>query len=158
MLATDIAIQDQLTGNHCFGCGAGNHQGLQIKIFWAGDGNTTCSYTPQSHQCSGSPRFVNGGISAAIIDCHSVCTAIAHAYVNAGYAPGDGEPLWYATGEMTLRYKRPVPIDATFKLEARVVDTTPSQTLVQCRLIANNKLCIEAEVSAVKVDKAWMEA
>ena len=87
-----------------------------------------------------------------------MCTAIADAYASAGYAPGDGEPLWYATGAMTLKYKRPVPISAPIVLEARVVDSSPKRTLVQCQLMANNKLCIEAEVTAAKVDNAWMQA
>ncbi|MDX1504146.1 MAG: PaaI family thioesterase, partial [Spongiibacter sp.] len=131
MISPDNAIQDQLTGNHCFGCGAGNHQGLRIKSFWLpATRSATCTYHPAAYQCSGSPRFLNGGISASVIDCHSVCTAIADAYASAGYAPGDGEPLWYATGEMTLKYKRPVPISAPIVLEARVVDSSPKRTLV----------------------------
>ena len=31
------AIQDQLPNNHCYGCGADNSDGLQIKSHWRGD-------------------------------------------------------------------------------------------------------------------------
>jgi len=33
----DVAIQDQMTGNHCWGCGADNPEGLQLKSFWDGE-------------------------------------------------------------------------------------------------------------------------
>ncbi len=31
-----IAIQDQVPHHHCYGCGADNDKGLQIKSYWPG--------------------------------------------------------------------------------------------------------------------------
>ncbi|MFC6979328.1 hypothetical protein [Microbulbifer taiwanensis] len=40
------AIQDQIPGNHCFGCGPDNDRGLRIKSYWSDDDRTHCDFTP----------------------------------------------------------------------------------------------------------------
>lgn len=74
-----IAFQDQIPDNNCYGCGPGNREGLRIKSFWDGEA-AVCTYRPEHHHSAGPPQFLNGGIIATLIDCHSVCTAIANAY------------------------------------------------------------------------------
>ena len=46
------AIQDLLPHNHCYGCGADNDKGMQIKSHWHGD-ECVCTYTPKPEQCAG---------------------------------------------------------------------------------------------------------
>jgi len=41
------AFQDQMRDNFCFGCGADNPDGLQIKSFWDGD-EALCRFQPQA--------------------------------------------------------------------------------------------------------------
>lgn len=71
-------FQDYMPGNVCFGCGAENPDGLQIKSFWDGDeGVCTFQSQPKYH---GWETVINGGILATLVDCHTMCTAMADAY------------------------------------------------------------------------------
>ena len=151
-----MAFQDHMKDNHCFGCGAENSLGLKIKSEWCDDQTAECIFHPQPHHCTGSPRFLNGGISAAIIDCHSVCTAIADAYRRAGQEIGEGEAIWYVTGEMSLKYLRPVSVDGPVTLHAEVVSSDDKNSQVRCTLTSGGKPCVTADVKAVKVDNSWI--
>ena len=81
---SEIAIQDLLPENHCFGCGPLNPEGLQIKSFWSGESETICTYQPESKHAAGPTHILNGGVIATLIDCHCICTAVAEAYRREG--------------------------------------------------------------------------
>ena len=51
------AFQDQIGGNHCWGCGPLNAHGLQIKSYWSedDDGEAVCIWRPQSYHAAGPP-------------------------------------------------------------------------------------------------------
>src|SRR5512137_1615055 len=74
-----VAIQDQIPHNHCWGCGTLNPRGLRIKSFVEGD-EAVCTFQPSPDFMAGPTNVLYGGILAAVIDCHTVCTAIAHSY------------------------------------------------------------------------------
>ena len=145
------AIQDQIPGNHCFGCGPLNEGGLQIKSFWQPDDSTICHFAPQSHQCAGPASIVNGGIISTVIDCHCVCTAMAHAYRRAGRPIGSDPKLWFVTGSLLVSYKAPTPINRGFDVVARVAESTDKKTIVRCELLSGGEVCAEGEVVAVSV-------
>jgi acyl-coenzyme A thioesterase PaaI-like protein len=155
MTENPIACQDQIPGNHCFGCGPHNQGGLHIKSFWAGDTETVCHFLPQPHHCSGPTTYLNGGIASTLLDCHAVCSAMAQAYRQEGRAVGSGERIAYVTGTMTVTYKRPVPMAAAVELRASFVDIGPRKTTVQCRLLSGGQVCVEATVLAVRVPPDW---
>ncbi len=73
-----LAFQDELTNNNCWGCGSTNSHGLQIKSYWSGV-EVLCIWHPKEYHV-GPKHFLNGGIIATIIDCHCIFTAIAAAY------------------------------------------------------------------------------
>ena len=77
------AFQDLIPDNFCFGCGADNPDGLQIKSYWEGEGSI-CRYTPRPYHAAGPRHLLNGGIIAMLIDCHTICTAVADAYRREG--------------------------------------------------------------------------
>lgn len=149
-------FQDLIAGNHCYGCGSLNHNGLAIKSSWASETEAVCLFTPQPHHCAAPTKFLNGGIIATIIDCHSICTAIAHAYKLQGREIGEGEAIWYATGNMNIDYKRPVPISEQITLRARVVGASEKTLELACTLEAGAKECASATVLAALVPSAWM--
>lgn len=154
------AIQDLIPGNHCYGCGPLNEQGLQIKSYWAGDNETICRFTPSPHHSAGPLHFLNGGIIATLIDCHCVCTAIAWAYREAGREIGEGEILWYATAALDVNYKRPVRIDGGMTLSASVLETSGKKVVLNCRLyspLQEESPCAEARVVAVRVPPSWLQ-
>lgn len=151
------AFQDQFNGNHCFGCGANNPHGLQIKSYWLSSDVAKCDFHPAPHHCAGSPRFLNGGIGASVIDCHAICTAIAYAYQQAGRPIGSGEDIWYVTGEMALTYLRPIPVSEVVTALAAVNKVEDRRTTLHCQLLVKDKICVSAEVSAIRVDSTWMK-
>ena len=57
----DIAFQDQIVGNHCWGCSPTNESGLHIKSFWSGD-ESVCTWNPGGHHSAAAAHLVNGGI------------------------------------------------------------------------------------------------
>lgn len=155
---TGPALQDQIPHNHCFGCGPGNSAGLRLKSHWNGSGPSRARFLPQPHHCAGPTHFVNGGILATLIDCHSVCTAAAAAYLASGRPIGSTPHLHYATTSLTIAYARPTPLGAELELFAEPVRGDGETYLVSCVLRADGKDCVRGTVTAVRVPESWMHA
>ncbi len=149
-----FAFQDRMPGNHCFGCGPGNRDGLRIKSFWVDEAESVCRYQPEPHQTAGPRGVLNGGIIATLIDCHGVCTAVADAYRRAGREMGEGELLWYVTASLQVDYRRPTPIDREVTIRARITETAGRKTWIDCDLRSGDQVCAEARLLAVRVDAA----
>ena len=113
------ALQDVLKV-HCFGCGALNERGLQIKSRWDGD-DMVCRWRPEPFHI-GYPGFVYGGTIASVVDCHAIWTALATCSRSAGHALEDGPPPFaFVTGKLSVNYLKPVAIDHEMELRARVI-------------------------------------
>ncbi len=76
-----IALQDLAAPDGvCFGCGATNAHGLQIKSYWDADNtHVVMTHTPDARYL-GWPSLVYGGLIGCLIDCHSNWTAMASHY------------------------------------------------------------------------------
>ena len=153
-----LAIQDQIRGNHCFGCGSDNPGGLRIKSYWQDDGTTICRFRPEPHHAAASATILNGGIVATLVDCHCVCTAMADAYRRAGRGIGSDPTIWYATGRLDLRYLQPSALAGPVELIARVVDAGARKSEVHCSLSVRGDLCAEGDVVEVRVPPEWLES
>ncbi len=149
------AFQDQLKGNHCWGCSPTNASGLHIKSFWSGD-EAVCSWNPGEQHSAATPRVLNGGIIGTIIDCHCICTAIADAFRREGRPVGTEPAIWYATGALNVSYQSPSPIDEPVTLRARITETTDKRTNLSCTLTSAGKQRATAELVAVRVPQEWM--
>ena len=150
-------VQDGLFGNSCFGCGAWNERGLNIKSSWDGD-VSICHFTPQPHHAAMPHDIVNGGIIAAVMDCHSVCTAIADAYQRVGRYAGDGgRPLlWYATASLHVNYLKPTPLSMPFTVSAHVTAVDRRRTTLEVQLASDDgTLTCTGEVVAAQVADRW---
>ncbi len=148
------AIQDKIRNNHCYGCGADNPKGMQIKSHWDGD-VSVCEYTPRAEQCAGPTQFVYGGTIASLIDCHSVGTALAHQYELEGRDVGEGEAIWCVTGKLTVDYLAPTPIDQPIELRARIEKSEGRKTTVSCSLSSGGDVTARGEVIAIRVPSSW---
>ncbi len=148
------AFQDDMEKNYCWGCGSDNEHGLKIKSYWSGD-EAVCRWLPRSYHAAGPRHVLNGGIVATVIDCHSVCTAIAAAYRAQGQAIGTEPLIWYATGSLQVTYLRPAPLDRPLELRARVKETKERKTVVTCSVFAGEIECATGEVVAIRVPAAW---
>jgi uncharacterized protein (TIGR00369 family) len=109
MTETDIDITPlQIRADHgCFGCGAANPQGLHLSFTEADDG-VRATFTPREvHQ--GYEHVVHGGIISTLLD-----EVMAWAVAAAG--------IWAVTGEMQVRFRRPLNVGETVALHGAVTD------------------------------------
>jgi acyl-coenzyme A thioesterase PaaI-like protein len=148
------SVQDQMIGNYCWGCGADNPAGLHLKSYWDGE-VALAEWIPSDEYAAGPQHFLNGGIIATLLDCHGVCTAIASAYQREARDIGTDPEIWYATTLMSVEYQRPVPINSTVQLRARVAAHEDRITTVACVLSSDAKDRAQASVRSVRVPDDW---
>lgn len=91
----------------CFGCGEHHPTGLRVRCFKAGDGVVSPIVIPGNY--AGPPGTAHGGIVAAYLD-----ELLAGAVVRA-----TGRIA--ITGELTVRYVRPAPVETPILGHARAV-------------------------------------
>ena len=150
------AVQDRLPDNHCYGCGADNDAGLQIKSHWQDD-VCVCRYTPRPEQCAGPKQYVYGGTIASLIDCHSVGTALSNYYRLEGREVGEAPEIWCVTGRLTVNYLAPTPIDREIELRATIEEVGERKTRVRTRVYSGDTQTAEGDVIAVRVPDSWKD-
>ncbi len=91
----------------CFGCSPSNPTGLQLTFRRAGTRVESTIRLPERFH--GAPGVAHGGIVATALDEVSCAVAV---FVLDQYV---------VTGELAVRYHRPVPVEAPLVLEAEVV-------------------------------------
>lgn len=142
-------FQNHMPGNVCFGCGTDNPEGLQIKSYWDGD-ESVCNWHSKKH-FHGWPSLLNGGVMATLVDCHCMCTAMAHAY-KIEDRPLDSEPHYkYATGTLTIKYLKPTSNDHPVELRAVVMEVKGRKTTIHCDIFSQGELTGKAVVIAIRV-------
>ena len=95
------------------------------------------------------------GIIAAVIDCHTVCTAIADVYRAAGQAIGTEPYRWCVTAALRIDYLAPTPIGRPVEFRARVREASGRKRVVECTVRSDGKDVARAEVIAVEVPAGW---
>jgi len=154
---TELALQDTIWPESlCWGCGPANPRGLRIKSQWR-DGLCVCRFEPRPEHAAGPPDVVNGGVLATVVDCHSVWTAIAALYDAEERPLGSEPPIWGVTGEMTLRYLSPTPLDGPVELRARPRDVGERKVLVDCEVLSGELVTVTAQVLTLRVPLDWLE-
>jgi acyl-coenzyme A thioesterase PaaI-like protein len=147
------SFQEQMPGNHCWGCGPDNPAGLQLRSRW--DGNDAVAvWQPRPEHAAGPRDVLFGGIIAALIDCHSICTAYATAFRVMGRPIGSDPTVWYVTAMLQVSYLRPTPLTGPVTLRARVTESAGRRAYVTCSLYADGQECARGEVIAVRVPAA----
>ncbi len=143
------ALQDVLR-IHCYGCGALNAHGLQIKSRWQGD-DLVCRWRPQAFHI-GHPGMVYGGTTASLIDCHAIWTALATLCRHVAHDLASGPPPFaFVTGRLSVSFLQPMGIDAELELRARVIDQGERKSIVACQVFQHGVECANAEVVAVRI-------
>ena len=155
-----MAIQDRMHDNFCFGCGADNPDGLQLKSEWDPDHPdvAVATWMPRPIHAAGPRHVLNGGIIATVLDCHGICTAVADAYRREGREVGSEPELGYATASMHVEYLRPAPIDEPVHLTGRVVEVDDRLSVVECVLVSAGTPRATATVRALRVPDSWRRA
>ncbi|MGE5578875.1 MAG: PaaI family thioesterase [Bacillota bacterium] len=95
---------------HCFGCGADNPQGLQLKPGRTNDGSWESVFIPKESHC-GWPGVVHGGILATALD--EICGYVVF-----------GEGLSAVTTGMSVSFKQAAAPGERLTVRARPVRVT----------------------------------
>jgi acyl-coenzyme A thioesterase PaaI-like protein len=97
---------DESAPRLCFACGPANERGLRMEFRQEGE-RTISNYTPAAYQ-QGYPGRMHGGLVSTLID-ETMGWAVYHA------------KQWGATARLNIRYRRPVDLAQTLRIEAWVV-------------------------------------
>jgi len=107
-------LQEQLnssaagnTYHHCFGCGPAHPTGLHVRCFKTDEGVASPIFIEKKYE--GPPGGAHGGIVAAYLD-----EVLSGAVVRGTGRIG-------VTGELTVRYRRPVPTERAIIGRGRLV-------------------------------------
>jgi len=142
-------FQDYMPGNICFGCGKDHPEGLRIKSYWEDDKAVCIWHSEPKYQ--GWKGLMHGGILAAIVDCHCMCSALAASY-RAEKRAMDTHPQYrFATGTMTIKYTAPTSNDHPVKVVAEVVEIKGKKITLSFKCYSQNTVSAEGEVIAIRV-------
>ncbi len=137
------ALQDALAPqNACFGCGAANSAGLQIKSYADGAGPDVgealvCTWHAAKHH-EAFEGMISGGILGTLLDCHSNWTA---AY-NIMRALAVDELPCTVTAQFEVKLLRPTPSRAPVVLRAWPVELSERKARVEASLHSGDDLCV----------------
>lgn len=144
----DLAAPDGV----CFGCGAKNKDGLQIKSFWDADNvHVIMTHTP-NQRFVGWQSLVYGGLISCLVDCHSNWTAIAYHYRAENREPGTLPGIHCVTGSLGVKYIKPTPMGVPLTLKAHVEGQVGRKSRVVCEVYADNTLTAIGDSSFVRVE------
>jgi acyl-coenzyme A thioesterase PaaI-like protein len=110
----------------CFGCSAENPTGLQMRFRRRGD-VITADYVV-GERFHGAPGVAHGGIVATMLDEISCAVAMFTREV----------PV--VTGELSVRYRRPCPVEVPVALTARITGAHPRYLVIEADLHHGDEL------------------
>ncbi len=142
-------FQDHMPGNVCFGCGRNNHDGLKISSYWEGE-EAVCIWESQK-KYQGWKGILNGGILATLIDCHTMCTAMAAVYKAENRSLKSSPIYRYATGTINVKYLKPTSNETPIELRATVKEIKGRKVVLSCIAKSDGVITAEAEVIAIRV-------
>jgi acyl-coenzyme A thioesterase PaaI-like protein len=143
-----LSIQQRLYPDlTCFGCGHANPKGLHLSSYPDGEG-VVARFSPWPEHDNGG-GFLNGGIIATLLDCHSGA-AVMHAAERHGIVP-EGGVVPFVTAGLDVRFVRPTPMAGPLEIRARVLDLDETTARVAAELLADGRVRATGEA----VWKRW---
>ncbi len=115
----------------CFGCSPSNADGLRMRFRRRGE-RVHAAYTIPD-RFHGAPGIVHGGLAATILDEISCAAAV---FV------GD---RFVVTGELTVRYEHPCPVEQPIDVVARITDRThPKYWVIEAEIHAGGERLVRS--------------
>lgn len=144
-----LSLQDRYFPDlPCFGCGPANADGLQLKSF-VEDDLVVADFTPWPQHNNGL-GFLNGGIIATVLDCHSAA-AVTHEAFERDWLPLPGADLPFVTAGLDVRYLRPAPLTDTIRLVGQIIESSEPEITAEVWIEWEGK----RRASAHAVWKRW---
>ena len=141
-MAEHLSIQERLyPWATCFGCGHANPKGLHLRSY-ARDGEVVATFQPWPEHDNGL-GFLNGGIIATLLDCHSGATVFAEADRRGWQAEGD-VPYPFVTAGLDIRYLRPAPLAEPVELRGVIASVDEAVAIANVQLSWDGKVRAEA--------------
>jgi uncharacterized protein (TIGR00369 family) len=103
-------MKKQPSSRMCFVCGESNPAGVRVRFYEQEDGSLLARFTGSDHH-QGYPGRMHGGVITAIMD-ETMGRAIMIAR---------GEAIWGVTAELTIRFRKPVPLGVELTASGRIV-------------------------------------
>ncbi|MBW2452525.1 MAG: PaaI family thioesterase [Deltaproteobacteria bacterium] len=125
----------------CFICGSRNPIGLQTKPCIDADERRAYFHVTVPPEFQGWEGVVHGGIVSALLD------EVA-AYAAMTIAPH------VVTAELKTRYIKPVPVNMSLTVEARVLNHVKRSIMVEATLVQEDRLLTRAEAHMMVVKSA----
>lgn len=132
-------MQKQPSSSMCFVCGRDNPIGLHLHFFVDEQNRVHTQFTPRvEHQSF--PNVLHGGLISALVDETIGRAAIAH-------------NIWCMTAELTVRYKKPVPIDEPLSVTGELTDINRRvlRGHGEIRSARDNTLLAEADATYIRL-------
>jgi acyl-coenzyme A thioesterase PaaI-like protein len=123
----------------CFGCSRSNGDGLRLQFRRRGD-SVVCEYAIPD-RFHGAPGIAHGGIVATILDEVS-CSA---AYFLRG--------SYVVTGELSVRYEKPCPVEVDIVAAATIVEVRPRYLIVEGRVTCDDVVLARSTGRFFPVDR-----
>ncbi|NLI98239.1 PaaI family thioesterase [bacterium] len=115
--------------NYCFACGKDNPRGLKLDISFDAE-KASCEYTvPDDLQ--GWPKITHGGVISTMLDEMMVWAAA-------------GLQKHVVTAELTIRFKKPLPVGKKISLEARILEDKKRIMTAQAKIFDSKDVYAEA--------------
>ena len=70
---------------------------------------------------------------------------------------GEGEKIWYVTGNLTMNYLKPTPIVSDIEVWAEITKIEGRKTHMKCHVQHENHVTVEALVVGIQVPLSWLE-
>ncbi len=114
----------------CFGCSDSNADGLRMRFRRHGEMVYADYVVPEKFH--GAPGIAHGGIVAAMLDEVSCAWAV---FVR---------DQRVVTGELSVRYRQPCPVETSVHLEALLADQHPRYFVVEARVSKDGMLLAQS--------------
>ncbi len=108
---TKKVTRKQHNSKMCFVCGLKNVAGLQASFYETEDGSLVGLFTPRAEHQS-YPGRLHGGLASTILD----------EVIGRAIMIGSGSEVWGVTLELTVEYKKPIPLGVELKVIGRITE------------------------------------
>jgi uncharacterized protein (TIGR00369 family) len=134
--AAMTALQARLH-SQCVLCGADHPQGLRLVFHTHTDGHVDAEFSCD-RQYQGYTGYLHGGIIAALLDSAMTNCLFAHGRVA-------------MTGELKVRFLKPVGVDCPARVSARLAESHPPLFCMEADVRQNGSVMAKATAKFMKV-------
>lgn len=136
-MSVDLSIQEAIYPTlTCFGCGHANPDGFHLRSYREGE-LTVATFTPRPEHDNGF-GFLNGGIIATVLDCHTAAVVMWESD-RRGWVADEGAPVPFITAGFDLKFLRPTPLGPPVSLRAEPVEISETVIVVRAELHVDDK-------------------